>query len=50
VSFRQRRNDTAHRRASQLRGHRNLASFCENVRRYRAGEDLVGLVDQQAGY
>ena len=36
--------------ASQLRGPRNLARFCENLRRYRAGEDLVGLVDKQAGY
>ena len=36
--------------ASQFRAGRNLARFCENLRRYRAGEDLVGLVDKQAGY
>jgi phosphoglycerate dehydrogenase-like enzyme len=36
--------------ASQLRGPRNLARFCENLRRYRAGDELVGLVDKQAGY
>ncbi len=36
--------------ASQLRGPRNLARFCENLRRYRAGEELVGLVDKKTGY
>ncbi|MBO0691729.1 MAG: D-2-hydroxyacid dehydrogenase [Acidimicrobiaceae bacterium] len=36
--------------ASQFRAHRNLARFCENLRRYRAGEDLVGLIDKHAGY
>jgi phosphoglycerate dehydrogenase-like enzyme len=36
--------------ASPFRAGRNLARFCENLRRYRAGEDLVGLVDKQAGF
>jgi phosphoglycerate dehydrogenase-like enzyme len=36
--------------ASQLRGPRNLARFCENLRRYRGGEELVGVVDKQAGF
>jgi phosphoglycerate dehydrogenase-like enzyme len=36
--------------ASQLRGPRNLQRFCENLRRYRTGEELVGLVDKQAGF
>ena len=36
--------------ASQHRGRRNLERFCANLRRYRAGEDLLGLVDKRAGY
>jgi phosphoglycerate dehydrogenase-like enzyme len=36
--------------ASQHRGRRNLARFCDNLRRYRAGQELVGLVDKHAGY
>jgi len=36
--------------ASQLRGPRNLQRFCENLRRYRSGQELVGLVDKQAGF
>ena len=36
--------------ASQLRAGRNLDRFCENLRRYRAGRELVGLVDKQAGF
>jgi phosphoglycerate dehydrogenase-like enzyme len=36
--------------ASQLRGPRNLQRFCENLRRYRTGDELVGLVDKQAGF
>jgi phosphoglycerate dehydrogenase-like enzyme len=29
---------------------RRLAIFCENLRRYQAGEPLINLVDRQAGY
>ena len=36
--------------ASQHRARRNLERFCENLRRYRAGEELVGIVDKQAGF
>lgn len=36
--------------ASQHRGRRNLARFCDNLRRYRAGQELIGLVDKRAGY
>ncbi len=36
--------------ASQHRSRRNLARFCDNLRRYRAGEQLIGLVDKRAGY
>jgi phosphoglycerate dehydrogenase-like enzyme len=36
--------------ASQLRGPRNIARFCDNLRRARAGEPLVGVVDKQLGY
>jgi len=36
--------------ASQMRGHRNVRRFIENLRRYRAGEPLDGLVDKQKGY
>ena len=36
--------------ASQHRGRRNLERFCENLRRYRAGEELIGVVDKQAGF
>ncbi len=36
--------------ASQLRAGRNVERFCENLRRYRSGRELVGLVDKQAGF
>jgi phosphoglycerate dehydrogenase-like enzyme len=36
--------------ASQLRASRNLERFCENLRRARTGEPLVGVVDKQLGY
>jgi len=36
--------------ASQMRGHRNVARFVENLRRYRAGRSLEGLIDKQKGY
>ncbi len=36
--------------ASQHRGRRNLERFCANLRRYRAGQELLGLVDKRAGY
>jgi phosphoglycerate dehydrogenase-like enzyme len=36
--------------ASQHRARRNLERFCENLRRYRAGGELIGVVDKQAGY
>ena len=36
--------------ASQHRGRRNMERFCENLRRYRAGEDLIGMVDKHAGF
>jgi phosphoglycerate dehydrogenase-like enzyme len=36
--------------ASQHRGPRNIARFCENLRRAQRGESLVGLVDKRLGY
>jgi phosphoglycerate dehydrogenase-like enzyme len=36
--------------ASQMRGHRNVQRFIDNLRRYRAGEALDGLIDKQKGY
>lgn len=36
--------------ASQLRAPRNLARFCDNLRRAHAGEALAGVVDKQLGY
>lgn len=36
--------------ASQLRASRNLERFCENLRRVRAGDALLGTVDKQLGY
>jgi len=36
--------------ASQLRASRNLERFCENLRRVRVGEPLIGVVDKQLGY
>jgi phosphoglycerate dehydrogenase-like enzyme len=36
--------------ASQLRASRNLDRFCENLRRVRVGEPLLGVVDKQLGY
>lgn len=36
--------------ASQRRAERNIARFCENLRRAERGEALIGIVDKQAGY
>ncbi|MPY96227.1 MAG: D-2-hydroxyacid dehydrogenase [Acidimicrobiia bacterium] len=36
--------------ASQHRARRNLERFCDNLRRYRNGDELVGVVDKQAGF
>jgi phosphoglycerate dehydrogenase-like enzyme len=36
--------------ASQYRASRNLDRFCENLRRVRVGEPLLGVVDKQLGY
>lgn len=36
--------------ASQLRAARNIERFCENLRRARSGELLVGVVDKRLGY
>jgi phosphoglycerate dehydrogenase-like enzyme len=36
--------------ASQLRASRNLERFCENLRRVRVGDQLLGIVDKQLGY
>jgi len=36
--------------ASQYRSGRNIARFVDNLRRYRAGEPLLGVVDKEAGY
>ena len=36
--------------ASQHRAARNLDRFCENLRRVRVGEPLLGIVDKQLGY
>jgi phosphoglycerate dehydrogenase-like enzyme len=36
--------------ASQFRAARNLDRFCQNLRRVRVGESLVGIVDKQLGY
>ncbi len=36
--------------ASQYRAGRNIARFVDNLRRYRAGQELVGVVDKQAGF
>ncbi|MGH6912967.1 MAG: D-2-hydroxyacid dehydrogenase [Geminicoccales bacterium] len=36
--------------ASQMRGHRNIERFVENLRCYRAGHPLDGLIDKQKGY
>ena len=36
--------------ASQMRGHRNVQRFIENLRCYRAGQPLDGLIDKQKGY
>ncbi len=36
--------------ASQLRAGRNIARFCENLRRAQTGEPFIGIVDKQAGY
>ena len=36
--------------ASQLRGPRNIARFCDNLRRAQSGEPLLGVVDKHAGF
>ncbi len=36
--------------ASQLRIGRNVDRFCGNMRRFRDGRELVGIVDKQAGF
>jgi phosphoglycerate dehydrogenase-like enzyme len=36
--------------ASQYRAGRNVQRFIENLRRYRAGQPLEGLVDKHKGY
>lgn len=36
--------------ASQLRGPRNIARFCENLRLAQSGELLMGVVDKRAGF
>jgi phosphoglycerate dehydrogenase-like enzyme len=36
--------------ASQLRAPRNIARFCENLRRARQRQPLLGIVDKQLGY
>ena len=36
--------------ASQLRGPRNIARFCENLKLAQSGEPLQGVVDKQAGF
>lgn len=36
--------------ASQYRARRNVARFIENLKRYRAGEPLEGLIDKSKGY
>ena len=36
--------------ASQLRGPRNIARFCDNLRLARAGKPLIGVVDKLLGY
>lgn len=36
--------------ASQLRGPRNIARFCENLKLAQRGEPLSGVVDKQAGF
>ena len=36
--------------ASQHRAPRNIARFCENLRRLREGKELEGVVDKQLGY
>ena len=36
--------------ASQLRGPRNIARFCENLQLAQRGEPLTGVVDKQAGF
>lgn len=36
--------------ASQMRGHRNVRRFVDNLRRYRARQPLAGLIDKHKGY
>ena len=36
--------------ASNHRTQRNLDRFCENLRRFRANRDLVGLIDKETGF
>ena len=39
-----------HRATSQEQYDRFIELFCENLRRYRQGQPLLGLVDKVAGY
>lgn len=39
-----------HRIVSREHRERSIKAFCENLRRYRRGETLLGLADKQAGY
>jgi phosphoglycerate dehydrogenase-like enzyme len=39
-----------HRVVSREHFDRGIEAFCDNLRRYRAGQPLVGLVDKAAGY
>jgi phosphoglycerate dehydrogenase-like enzyme len=41
---------TFHRVTSREQYDRCVATYCDNLRRYRAGEPLLGLVDKVAGY
>ena len=36
--------------ASQLRADRNVDRFVENLRRFRRGQPLIGLIDKALGY
>lgn len=36
--------------ASQYRAERNVDRFCENLRRIRRGEPLIGVIDKVKGY
>ena len=50
LGVRERGDDAAYGRRQPAPGPRNIARFCDNLRRARAGEPLVGVVDKQLGY